>query len=210
MRGDGDDGQRQDGAGERELVLLGEVGVLVDVEDHVDVAAAQGLEQLLRRAIGLELEVEPLVLKTALCSGDVVGDHAGELAGIAVEFADAGVKVQKAHLDRPVLGKPLLLVARGGGDKLCGEVLLVELVGIEGVVALQREQSAVELGLELRAAFADADVDVGAADGGEGGQADVRPARGLHGEDAIDLVVLGEGLCLLAAREVDVLGLYAF
>ena len=96
--------------GTGKVILFRQIGVLVAMEDHVDLARFQRIQFCFLAVIADQLEFQFLIAQTICCKLNIVRDYPGKLPGGRVKGADAAVARQKAHPDRTVLSEPRLFL----------------------------------------------------------------------------------------------------
>ena len=101
--------------GTGKVILFRQIGVLVAMEDHVDLARFQRIQFCFLAVIADQLEFQFLIAQTICCKQNIIRDCPGKLPGGRVKGADAAVTRQKAHLDGAVLFEPRLFLPRKDG-----------------------------------------------------------------------------------------------
>ena len=96
--------------GTGKVILFRQIGVLVEMEDHVDLARFQRIQFCFLAVIADQLEFQFLIAQTICCKLNIVRDYPGKLPGGRVKGADAAVTRQKAHPDGAVLFEPRLFL----------------------------------------------------------------------------------------------------
>ena len=96
--------------GTGKVILFCQIGALVEMEDHVDLAGSQRIQFRFLAVIADDLEFQLLISQTISCKLNIVRDYPGKLPGGRVIGADAAITRQKAHLDGAMLFEPRLFL----------------------------------------------------------------------------------------------------
>ena len=195
-----------DRVGKSVAVLFGGEGILADMEDHIDVAVPQGIQLFLTAVKAVQVKAERSAAEAVRRVPDVVGEHAGHGKCFGVKFADTGIVVEKAEADRAVCIQPVLFLGGQGFDRVRGQIVLIQPLGIERLVVFDAAHGGIERVFQVGTAFADDKVNIRAAERGECGQARGLPLRALDRDKAVDLAAGELGGGILTAGDENVLG----
>ena len=155
----------QQRVGNDEAPLLRIEGTEIEGKCAVDLPVVQGFQHLLRGPEGLGFKVQFRVLLARFGESQVVRQHAGQPAAVLAQGAERQVVVPVAHADRPMLRDPVLLTF--GQEAVHGARLVVffrHLLVETPVVLEDPVHRHVQVLLQVRAAFTDAEQNVRGAD----------------------------------------------
>ena len=186
-------------------ILFRQIGTLVEMENHVDLAQFQRIEFRFFAVITDHLEFQFLISQTILGKLNIVRDGSGDFPGGRVIGADAAVARQKAHPDHTVLFEPRLFLSRKDRGIIHREIPFIEIRRIKRIGVLQRAHRIVQFFLDIRTVFVDCIVDVGASHAGYGRDAKVCPEGFFQRNKAVDLMACQLLLHILIVGDVDVL-----
>ena len=166
-------GPRCVGAGN--AIFFRQIGTLVEMEDHVDLARFQRIQFRFLAVIADDLEFQILISKTTCCKLNIVCDRPGKLPGGRVIGADAAITRQKAHPDRAVLSEPRLFLTRKDGRIIQREIPFIQICRIKRIRFVQCAHRIVQFFLDISPVLIDRIVDAGFSHTGHGRDAKLCP-----------------------------------
>ena len=166
-------GPRCVGAGN--AIFFRQIGTLVEMEDHVDLARFQRIQFRFLAVIADDLEFQILISKTTCCKLNIVCDRPGKLPGGRVIGADAAITRQKAHPDRAVLSEPRLFLPCKDGRIIQREIPFIQIRRIKRIRFVQCAHRIVQFFLEISPVLIDRIVDAGFSHTGHGRDAKLCP-----------------------------------
>ena len=190
--------------GTGKVILFRQIGVLVEMEDHVDLARFQRIQFCFLAVIADQLEFQFLIAQTICCKLNIVRDYPGKLPGGRVKGADAAVTRQKAHLDGAVLFEPRLFLPCKDRDIIQREIPFIQIRRIKRSRFVQRAHRIVQFFLEIRTVFVERIVDAGFSHAGYGRDAKICPEGFFQRNKAVDLVICQLLLHIIVVGDVDV------